>query len=88
MKTQSIDLAAVDRWLENKLEDSLTELTKLVAQPSIAAQGVGREAGAKLVGSMLERRGFKVEILPTGGHPVVVAERAGAGNKTLLIYNH
>jgi acetylornithine deacetylase/succinyl-diaminopimelate desuccinylase-like protein len=88
MKTQSIDLAAVDRWLENKLEDSLTELTKLVAQPSIAAQGVGMEACAKLVGAMLERRGFQVEILPTGGPPVVVAERAGASDKTLLIYNH
>ncbi len=88
MKTQSIDLAAVDRWLESHLEDSLTELTRLVAQPSVAAQNLGMEACAKLVGAMLEKRGFRVEILPTGGHPVVVAERAGASDRTLLIYNH
>jgi acetylornithine deacetylase/succinyl-diaminopimelate desuccinylase-like protein len=82
------DLAAIDRYLEQNLDKSLAELSKLVAQPSIAAQGVGMEACARMVADLLEARGFTAEILPTGGHPVVVAERGGTSDKTLLIYNH
>jgi acetylornithine deacetylase/succinyl-diaminopimelate desuccinylase-like protein len=42
-----------------------------------------------MVAKMLEDRGFTVEILPTNGAPVVVAERGGRNpNKTLLFYNH
>ncbi len=37
---------------------------------------------------MLSRRGFIVEILPTGGAPVVVADRKGQSDQTLLFYNH
>jgi acetylornithine deacetylase/succinyl-diaminopimelate desuccinylase-like protein len=43
---------------------------------------------AALVGEMLRQRGFQVEILPTGGPPVVFGERRGRSGKTLLIYNH
>jgi len=37
---------------------------------------------------MLHKRGFEAQILETGGHPVVFAERAGTTDNTLLIYNH
>ena len=37
---------------------------------------------------MLRQRGFTVKIMPTGGAPVVFAERSGKSPKTLLIYNH
>jgi acetylornithine deacetylase/succinyl-diaminopimelate desuccinylase-like protein len=43
---------------------------------------------AKLVGTMLESRGFEVQILPTRGQPVVFAERQGTVERTLLFYNH
>src|SRR5437899_757945 len=43
------DLAAADRWLESHLEASLAELSRLVAQPSIAAPGVGMQECAALV---------------------------------------
>ena len=44
------DLAPVDRWIEAHLEDSLAELGRLVAQPSIAAQGVGMvECAGKMI---------------------------------------
>jgi acetylornithine deacetylase/succinyl-diaminopimelate desuccinylase-like protein len=85
---RTLDLTAVDRYLESHLDESLAELSRLVAQPSIAAQNLGMEPCAHMVAAMLERRGFTAEILPTGGAPVVVAERSGAGNRTLLIYNH
>jgi acetylornithine deacetylase/succinyl-diaminopimelate desuccinylase-like protein len=55
-------------------------------------QRVGPELGAggmrRAVGEMLAQRGFRVEIVPTGGAPVVYAEKAGRGPGTLLFYNH
>src|SRR6185436_16974178 len=83
------DFAAADRFLESNLDASLAELSRLVAQPSIAAQGVGMQECAEMVGAMLKARGFDVELMPSdGGPPVVVAERAGASGRTLLFYNH
>ncbi len=83
------DLAAVDRWIEAHLDQSLAELGRYVARPSIAAQGIGMEECAKLVAEMLERRGFVVELADSGGGPpVVVAERGGRSDRTLLVYNH
>lgn len=80
--------AAHDRWIAAHLEQSLQELERLVAQPSIAAQNLGMEACAEMVAAMFRARGFATEILETGGHPVVVAERGGRSDRTLLIYNH
>jgi len=82
------DFTAIDSHVEQHLEESLEELSRLVAQPSIAAQKIGIEECAGLVSEMLRRRGFAVETMPTGGAPVVVAERAGRSDRTLLIYNH
>ena len=83
------DFAAVDRWMDAHLAENLEELKRFVAQPSIAAQGVGMSECAAMVVAMLETRGFKVERLPSGTGPdVVVAERDGRSERTLLIYNH
>ncbi|MEK7316716.1 MAG: M20/M25/M40 family metallo-hydrolase, partial [Candidatus Eisenbacteria bacterium] len=83
------DPTSLDRFIDEYLDQNLAELTRYAAQPSIAAQGLGMEACAAIVADMLRQRGFKVETLPTaGGPPVVVAERAGRSDKTLLIYNH
>ena len=82
------DFTQVDRHLEQHLDESLAELTRLVAQPSVAAQNRGMEPCAEMVAAMLRARGFATEILPTGGAPAIVAERAGKSGKTLLIYNH
>ncbi|RME91258.1 MAG: M20/M25/M40 family metallo-hydrolase [Anaerolineae bacterium] len=82
------DFQRVDAYLEANLDRSLDELSRLVAQPSIAAQNLGLEECAALVGEMLRSRGFQVSILPTGGAPVVFAERKGRSEKTLLFYNH
>ena len=82
------DLNAVDKAIEGKKEQSLNELGRLCAQPSISAQGVGMEDCAELVKEMLQARGFEAQILPTGGFPVVFAERKGLSDRTLLFYNH
>ncbi len=82
------DFAALDRHIDAHLDASLDELARLVAIPSVAAQRTGLEPCAQLVAELLRRRGFTAEILPTAGSPVVVAERGGRSDRTLLVYNH
>ena len=82
------DINAVDRYLESNLKSSLTELKTFCAQPSVAAQNLGMEESAQMVLAMLETRGFSGSIYNTAGQPVVVAERKGLVDKTLLFYNH
>jgi acetylornithine deacetylase/succinyl-diaminopimelate desuccinylase-like protein len=82
------DFVKIDQYLENKLDASLQELARLVAQPSVAAQNLGLAECAALVAEMLQARGFSVQIMPTKGAPVVFAERSGRSSKTLLFYNH
>ena len=82
------DFSAVDKYLESNLPVSLEELKKLCAQPSIAAQNIGMTETALMVKSMLETRGFEVELYDTEGFPVVIAQRQGTSDNTLLIYNH
>ena len=48
----------IDSYLENNIDKSLEELGKLVAQPSISAQGIGLKECAGLVADMLRARGF------------------------------
>lgn len=82
------DRNSYDRYLENKLDESIQELSRLCAQPSVAAQNWGLSECAVLVGDMLAKRGFSVRIMETGGAPVVYAERKGKSDRTLLFYNH
>jgi acetylornithine deacetylase/succinyl-diaminopimelate desuccinylase-like protein len=82
------DFEAIDQFLAEKLDESITELSRLVAQPSVGAQNWGLEECAHLVAGMVKKRGFQTQIIPTGGAPVVFAERKGRSNKTILIYNH
>lgn len=78
----------IDAYLEKNLDNSIAELSKLVSQPSISAQGIGLKECANLVADMLRARGFTAEVMDTEGAPVVFAERKGKGDKTLLFYNH
>ncbi|HEY7727466.1 MAG TPA: M20/M25/M40 family metallo-hydrolase [Candidatus Eisenbacteria bacterium] len=82
------DYRRIDGYLDAHLDGSIAELSRLVEQPSVAAQNRGLPECASLVRDLLARRGFAAEVLPTGGAPVVYAERAGRSEKTLLFYNH
>lgn len=82
------DFDQIDSYLEKNLDKSIAELSKLVAQPSISAQGIGLKECSNLVAGMLRARGFTAEVMDTEGAPVVFAVRKGKGNKTLLFYNH
>lgn len=83
-----MDYQQIDRHLHQHFNATLDELTRLCAQPSIAAQGQGMQECADLVAEMLAARGFEVSVEPSEGYPVVVAERRGGSDRTLLFYNH
>jgi len=82
------DYHTYDKYLEDNLDSSIKELSKLVSYPSVGAQNWGLKECAELVGQMLEKRGFEIQTLSTDGAPVVFGERKGKGDKTLLFYNH
>ena len=82
------DFTKIDAYLDRHLDQSIAELSQLAAQPSVAAQNWGLRECAQLVGEMLHKRGFSVEIMSTDGAPVVYAERMTGSNRTLLFYNH
>ncbi len=82
------DFTLIDQYLETHLPESIAELSVYSAQPSVSAQNWGLEECAELVGKMLRQRGFAVQIIPTGGAPVVFGEIKGRSNKTVLFYNH
>ncbi len=82
------DFTSIDRYLEEHLDQSIRELSRLCAQPSVAAQNWGLTECAALVSDMLKQRGFAVHVMETGGAPVVFGERKGKSSKTLLFYNH
>lgn len=79
---------AVDRHLADNLEASIAELARLCEQPSVAAQGRGIAECAELTAELLREHGFRAEVMPSNGNPVVYGEIAGASDKTLLFYNH
>lgn len=82
------DMKPYDDFLEKNLDESISELSKFCSQPSVAAQNLGLTECADMVAEMLKSRGFNVEIMASGGAPVVYGERPGRSNKTLLFYNH
>jgi acetylornithine deacetylase/succinyl-diaminopimelate desuccinylase-like protein len=82
------DMHKIDEYLNNHLDESIAELSRLCSQPSVAAQNLGLKECANLVSEMLTSRDFKVQVMETGGAPVVFAERKGRSPKTLLFYNH
>jgi acetylornithine deacetylase/succinyl-diaminopimelate desuccinylase-like protein len=83
------EYTAIDNYLDSHLDESIEELSQLCSQPSVAAQNWGLQETALLVSSMLEKRGFNTEILPTKGAPVIYGFREGVNKeKTLLFYNH
>jgi acetylornithine deacetylase/succinyl-diaminopimelate desuccinylase-like protein len=82
------DWNAINRTIDEQMDASLRLLARLVAVPSVAAQGGAMREGAELVASFLRERGFETEIMPSDGFPVVVGERKGRRDRTLLLYNH
>ncbi len=83
------EFTKIDKYIDKHHNESIAELSWFCSQPSIAAQNLGMEKSAGMVANMLIKRGFKTQIMATGGPPIVVAERVGKRNdRTILFYNH
>jgi acetylornithine deacetylase/succinyl-diaminopimelate desuccinylase-like protein len=70
-------------------DESLADLFRLVAQPSISTQNVGIRECAELEMELLRKAGLQPRLLETSGHPMVYAEWLEApGKPTVLFYGH
>jgi acetylornithine deacetylase/succinyl-diaminopimelate desuccinylase-like protein len=74
--------------IEAHTDEYLVRLSRACAQPSISAQGEGLPEMADLAAGMLRDVGFRVELVPTDGAPVVLGRMDGHGERALLLYNH
>ncbi len=80
----------------SRIEQGQDEFLALVADflriPSISTEASRAPAmadAAEWIRRLLERRGFAAEIVPTGGHPAVLADSGtNGGGLTILVYGH
>lgn len=78
-----------DSLPQDILERALDEIARLVAVPSVAAEGRDMTRGAELVAQILEGYGVGAKLQEAGGAPVVFGHReAPEGAPTILFYNH
>ena len=88
--TLSKDLA---EYLADNQMRSHEELFEFLRIPSVSARSEHRgdmQRAADWLAKSMRDAGLEAEIMPTGGHPVVLGEwrGAGAGAKTVLVYGH
>jgi acetylornithine deacetylase/succinyl-diaminopimelate desuccinylase-like protein len=86
-------MSDVETLLLDRFERHVEELKQYCAIPSVStdpAYKAGIERAARFVADRMARAGLeRVEILPTEGHPAVVAEWCHApGAPTVLVYGH
>ena len=86
-------MSAVEDWLATHEAQALATLKQFCSIPSVStdpAYATGIAQAAEFVARQLTLAGFPlVEIIPTGGHPVVLAEWCEVpGAPTILIYGH
>lgn len=72
---------------QDYIEAGLKDLAALVAIDTVSAQNRNLERGADAVTALLAAEGFTVQRFKGQVAPILLAE-AGAGPRTLLIYNH
>ncbi|MDR6870403.1 acetylornithine deacetylase/succinyl-diaminopimelate desuccinylase-like protein [Bosea sp. BE125] len=82
-------LAAVFEHIETNRASFLDRLIAYLRHASISAENIGiAEVGALLV-EMLSEIGLETSLMPTAGHPMVVARWEKApGKPTVLLYGH
>ena len=82
-------LAAVFAHIEDHRTAFVDRLADYVRQPSISAHDQGIGEAAELLRGMLAGIGLATRVVPTSGHPMVLARWSGApGKPTVLLYGH
>jgi len=81
-----------DQYVDKNISTLISDLQKLIRQPSVSAKNLGLEECARLVTQIMRKSGIRTEILRLGKNipPVVYGERRSQKNptKTILFYNH
>jgi acetylornithine deacetylase/succinyl-diaminopimelate desuccinylase-like protein len=81
-----------EQYVDKHMSSLISDLQKLIRQPSVSAKNFGLEECAKLVTQIMKKSGIKAEILRLGRNipPVVYGEVRSKKNpkKTILFYNH
>lgn len=67
---------------------ALSDLKRVLRQPSVAAQNRGIEETVAELERLFTEAGATVEVFRGHGMPLLLAEFAGASERTLLFYNH
>src|SRR4051812_48609246 len=72
--------------------DPVEKLKEFIRHPSVSADPSfknGMQGAREFVAGLLSSIGFKVEIVPTALHPIIVAERGGNSSwPHVMIYGH
>lgn len=82
------NMQQIDAAIEAGLDNSMQELSRLCAVPSVSAKGANMRECADVVADLLRQRGFEVQQIETPGNPVVVGRLPGKSERTILLYNH
>lgn len=84
--------ASVAKYLSENADRFLDELKDLLRIPTVSADPVCKPhmmRGAEFIHRQFADLGFKAEIVPTAGHPIVYAEWLNApGAPTVMVYGH
>src|SRR5690606_13207838 len=81
-------MAAVDRYIEEHLAETIADLGHLCAFPSVGAQAQAMDETAEATRALLEKYGVNARVMPSDGFPMVYGDLQGASPKTVLCYNH
>ena len=81
-----------EQYVDKNMPSLISDLQKLIRQPSVSAKNLGLEECARLVVQMMTKSGIRAEVLRLGKciPPVVYGEIRSKKNphKTILFYNH
>ena len=80
----------VHRRIDEDFDRSLSQIMKLLAQPSISASGEGIRECVDLLASMMREAGIETKVFETPGNPILFGElpSKNSGAKTILFYGH
>jgi acetylornithine deacetylase/succinyl-diaminopimelate desuccinylase-like protein len=83
------DLAALFRHIDEQRDAYVGRLIDYLRHPSISAHNIGIQEVAEILRRMLTEIGLDTTIVPTDGHPMVVARwHKAPGRPTVLLYGH
>ena len=81
-------LAAFDEHVRLRARSYVEELKELVRLPTVSAHGRAIEETAAAVLARATRAGLRAQVLRVAGGPPTIVGETGAGDRTLLVYDH